>query len=178
MDLAAVWQRVLRAIRREPGVFSEIGSEEKATGEAIVVAIAASLLGGLGAVWPGGARFGIGSWLSGGIVGGLIGLAVGTGIYFLIGRLFKSQGTYIGLFRAAGFAWAPQALGIIPVLGTIVGGVWSILLFIRAVRETQSVSDGTATAVVLIPIGIGFLIGILFFFAAIAALFGFAAANS
>ncbi len=178
MDLAAMWQRVLRAIRQEPGVFSEIGSDEKATGEAIVVAIGASLLGGLGAVWPGGARFSGGSWITGALGAGTLGIAIVTGVYFLVAKLFKSQGTYVTLFRAVGYGSAPSALGIIPVVGTIVGAVWSIVLMIRAVRETQGVTSGAAAAVVLIPVAIGIVIALVVFFALAVALFGFAAGES
>ncbi len=173
MDLAAVWQRVLRAVRREPGVFGEVGSDEKATGEAIVVAVVASLIGGLGTIWSG--TFDVGSWIGGAIGTGTLGLAIGVGILFLMGKLFQSRGTYLGLFRAGGYASAPTALGIVPVVGVIVGSVWSIVLMIRAVRETQEVTDGAAVAIVLIPVGVGILIAALAFAALFAAVFGFAA---
>lgn len=177
MDLAAVWQRVLRAFRRESGVFGEIGADEKATGEAIVVAIGAALVGGLGALWPGDPPFQAGSWITSAIGTGTIGLAIGVGILFLVGRLFSSRGTYIALFRAAGFASAPGALAIIPVVGVFAGAVWSIVLMIRAVKETQEVSDGASVAIVLIPLAVGILIAVLAFAALFAALFGFAAAD-
>lgn len=173
MDLAAVWQRVLRAVRLEPGVLGEVGSDEKATGEAIVVAVGASLIGGLGAIWS--RTFDVGSWIGGAIGTGTLGLAIGVGILFLIGRLFQSRGTYLGLFRGGGYASAPTALGIVPVVGTIVGSVWSIVLMIRAVRETQEVTDGAAVAIVLIPVAVGILIAALAFAALFAAFFGLAA---
>lgn len=173
MDLAAVWQRVLRAFRREPGVFGEVGSDEKATGEAIVVAVAAALIGGLGTIWAGGLD--AGSWIGTAIGTGTLGLAIGVGILFLIGRLFQSRGTYIALFRAGGYAYAPAALGIVPVVGAIAGSVWSVVLMIRAVRETQEVSDGAAVAIVLIPVAVGILIAALAFATLFAALFGLAA---
>ncbi len=177
VDLAAVWQRVRRAVRRESGIFSEVGADEKATGEAVVVAIGAAMVGGLGALWPGEPRFAAGSWITTAIGTGTLGLAIGVGVIFLIGRLFKSQGTYVALFRAAGYASAPSALGIVPVIGGIAGAVWSIVLMVRAVKETQGVTDGAATAIVLIPVAVGIILGALLFAALFAAFLGFAAAG-
>ncbi|MEX0699919.1 MAG: YIP1 family protein, partial [Acidimicrobiia bacterium] len=97
---------------------------------------------------------------------------------FVLSRMFKGQGTYIQLFRGLGFATAPQALGLIPIIGGIVGGIWSLLLAIRAVKETQQVTDGAAVAIVLIPAAI---IGVLVFLLLVVlsiALFGAAAASS
>jgi len=158
-------------------VFGEIGADDRATGEAVLVAIGASLIGGLQALWPGDPPFAAGSWIVGAIVGGTLGLAVGVGIVFLIGWLFSGSGTYVGLFRAAGYASAPGALAVVPVVGGIVGGVWSIVLLIRAVKETQEVSDGKAVAIVLIPVAVGIILGVLLFAALFAALIGLDAAS-
>lgn len=172
MDFTAIWARVQRAIRLEPGVYSEIGGDQKATGEALAVAIGASLISGLGSIFPGGARFGFGGWLFGAVIGVPIGLAIGTGILWLISRLFAAQGEYINLFRGLGYASAPQALGLIPFIG-IVGSIWSLILAIRAVKETQNVSDGQAIAIVLIPVVIGIILAVLIAAAAFVAFLGF-----
>ena len=68
----------------------------------------------------------------------------------------------------------PTALGIIPVVGGLVGGIWSIICAIRAVKETQSVSQGAAVAIVLIPVAILFVIGLVLAFAIGLALLGIA----
>jgi hypothetical protein len=178
VDFNAIWARVQRAVRREPGVFGEIGADPKATGEAIAVAVAASLISGLGAIWPGGARFGFVGWIIGAAIGSVIGLGIGTAILYVISRFFRAQGEFINLFRGLGYATAPQALGIIPFVGGIVGAIWSLLLAIRAVKETQNTTEGTAVAIVLIPVAIGLLLGLLLAFAALVAFFGFEAANN
>ncbi|MGQ0848944.1 MAG: YIP1 family protein [Actinomycetota bacterium] len=159
--------RVKRALKLEAGVYQEIGNDQKATQQAIVVTIAASLIGGLGSLLgPGTFRFG--GWLFGGIFS-VLGLAIGTGVLWLVSRLFQGTGEYINLFRSLGYATAPQALGIIPIIGGIVGAVWSIVLAIRAVKETQNVTDGASAATVLIPVVIGLVIGLI-----LAAVIGFA----
>lgn len=104
----------------------------------------------------------------------MIGLFIWTGIIFLVGRLFKGQAGYMQLLRGMGFASAPFALGIIPIIGGIVGIVYSLIVQIRAVREINRVSDGSAAATVLIPFGVLFLLGILVFAAIVAAFIGLA----
>jgi hypothetical protein len=117
----------------------------------------AALVGGLGALFGG--RFG--GWILSGVYA-VVGLAIGAGILFLLSRLFKGQGTYISLVRGLGYAYAPQALAVIPFIGAVVGGIWSLILAIRAVKETQRVSDGAAVAIVLIPaLVIGFIVFVL-----------------
>lgn len=171
--LNAIIERVKRAVTLSPGVYQEIGNDPQATTQGIIVAAAAALIGGLGALFGG--RFG--GWILTPIYA-IVGLAIGTAILFVLSRMFKGQGTYIQMFRGLGFATAPQALGLIPIIGGIVGGIWSLLLAIRAVKETQQVTDGAAVAIVLIPAAI---IGVLVFLVLVVlsiAIFGAAAANS
>ncbi len=176
MDFNVIWPRIQRAVKLEEGVYEEIGNDDDATIQAMVVVAIAALISGLGTlIGPG--RFRVGGWILGAILAATIGLAIGAGIIFLISRLFKAQGGFIQLFRSLGYAYAPAALGIIPIIGGIVGGVWSVVLAIRAVKETQSVSQGAAVAIVLIPVAIVLLLSFLAF-AAMLAMLGFAAANS
>lgn len=176
MDFNVIWPRIQRAVKLEEGVYEEIGNDDSATVQAMVVVGIAALISGLGTlIGPG--RFSIGGWIFGAILSATIGLAIGAGILFVISRLFKAQGGYIQLFRSLGYAYAPTALGIIPVVGGLVGGIWSVILAIRAVKETQSVSQGAAIAIVLIPVAILVILAFLAF-AAVLAMLGFAAANS
>jgi len=169
VDFNVILDRVQRAVTLKEGVYAEIGSDQAATGQAIVVAAVAGLIS---SVTGAGGFFGR---IIGGI-GGVIGLAIFSGVIFLIGRLFKGQGQYVELFRGLGYASAPSALGLIPFLGWI-GGIWSVVLAIRAVKEINKVSDGAAAVTVLIPVVvIGFLVFILVVLAGIAML-GFAAAT-
>jgi hypothetical protein len=166
--------RLKRALKLEAGVFQEIGADPAATVQAIIVVVAAALIGGLGAlIGPG--EFGFGSWIFSGIFS-VVGLAVGAGIIYLVSRLFKAQGDYMSLFRSLGYASAPQALSIIPIVGGIVGAIWSIILAIRAVKETQTVGDGTAVAIVLIPAAIVFVILLILVLAVGMAILGLGAA--
>jgi hypothetical protein len=44
VDFQAIWQRVQRAVKREDGVYAEIGADSAATVQAIVVVGIASLI--------------------------------------------------------------------------------------------------------------------------------------
>lgn len=166
--------RLRRVLKLEAGVFQEIGADPAATVQAIIVVVVASLIGGLGVlIGPG--DFGFGSWLLSGLFS-VVGLAVGAGILYLLSRMFKAQGDYMSLFRSLGYASAPQALSIIPIIGGIVGVIWSIILAIRAVKETQNVGDGTAVAIVLIPAAIVFVIVLILVLAVGMAILGLGAA--
>ncbi len=174
MDFNVIWPRIQRAVKLEDGVYEEIGNDDSATIQAMVVVAIAALISGLGTlIGPG--RFGIGGWIFGAILSATLGLAIGTGILFIVSRLFKAQGGFIELFRALGYAYAPSALGIIPIIGGLVGGIWSIICAIKAVKETQSVSQGAAVAIVLIPVAIVLAIVMIFAFVIGMALMGIAA---
>jgi hypothetical protein len=58
------------------------------------------------------------------------------------------------MLRVIGFAFAPQALGIVPCLGTAIGFVWTCVAGFIAVRQGLDL-DNTKT---LITIGIGALL--------------------
>lgn len=161
-------ERLRRALQLQPAVYQEIAADEAATGQAVAVAAVAGLIGNL---------TGSGSFLGrviAGAVGAVIGLFIWTGIIFLIGKLFQGQGTYIQLLRGLGYSSAPFALGIIPFLGFL-GFIYAIIMQIRAVREINRVSDGAAVATVLIPWAVFVVLGLLVFFAVVAAVLGFGA---
>ena len=177
MDLNAIWARLLRVLKLEPGVFEEVGQDEKATGEAFVIAIAASLIGGISSI---GGEFGsgVGGWIFGAIIGAPLGLLIGTGILFLVGKLFKGQGEYIQLLRGLGYASGVNAASIVPFIGGLVAVVYGLILAIRAVQEINRVSQGAAIATVLIPAAIVFVLVLFIAIVAGIAFLGMAAANS
>lgn len=177
MDFNAIWERVQRAIKLVPGVYEEIGNDQRATGQAMVVMGAASLISGLAPIFGPG-DFGFGGWIGGAALAATLGLAIITGVIYIIGKFFQGQGEYIQLFRSLGFAGAPGALGIIPWIGGLAGVVWTVILAIRAVKEINRVSDGAAIATVLIPAAIFGILAVLLIILAGIALLGFAASQS
>lgn len=139
-----VLDRLGRVLRLEQGVYAEIAADERSTGHAVVVSAAAFAIGNLTA------DGGFVTRIAGGAVGGVLGLFVWTGILFVLSKLFQGRGSYTALARGIGYAAAPFALGVVPLLG-FVGMLYSAVLQIRAVREIQQVPGGAAAAIVLIP---------------------------
>lgn len=137
--------RVKGVLRFEPGIFSEIAEDSGATGQACVVFAVAVLLGslwGLPAVliaWP----------------LGFIGLAIVAGLFQLVARLFAGEGpTYAGWLRAVLFATAPVALGVIPLLGTMIGAIFNLILQIVAIRDVSGMSTGAAVMTWIIAMAV------------------------
>ncbi len=171
----SLMDRVLRAVKLDPAIYREVAKDDSKTTEAMLVVFLANLVGGLGAIF-GPARFRFVGWIVGAVVAATIGLAIGAGILWLIGKLFGGKAEFMEMFRPLGYATAPTALGIIPVLGTFVGSIWSIVCAVIAVRESEEISTGAAVAIVLIPVAIVFVLAILAG-AALLATLGFAAGS-
>ena len=163
---STMMSRLQRMLKNENGVFAEIGADKSATVQALIIAAAANLLANLFPVR-------VGTWI-GALIGGVIAVAIGAGIFWLLAKAFKGNGDYGSMFRATGYAMAPQALGVIPIIGSIVGFFWTLWLLVKAVKETQHTTNGGAWATVLIPMAVLFLLAFLLFAAFIAALTGIA----
>lgn len=146
--LEAISARLPRVLKLEDPVFGEIADDEKSTIQAVVVTAIAAIIGNLTAE---------GNFL-GNILAGLIvapiGLFIWTGILFVVGKMFGGQGTYSQLLRPIGYAGAPFALGIVPVIGGIAGLVYSAIIQVRAVMSVNKVGQGSAVATVIIPMAV------------------------
>lgn len=179
------WNRVTAVLRFEPGIFNEIAQDNKATGQACVVFGVAVLLGSLWTlpVVPL-------AWLF-----GFLGLAIMTGLFMLLARMFAGgpppEGAadpdgvredrrdemppYSGWFRAILFASAPVAFGVVPLVGSLIGAIFSLILEIVAIRELSGISTGAAVMVWIIAIlvpGILLVVGIMIFGFSLLAIFG------
>lgn len=148
---ASLMDRLLRAVKLDPVFYREVAKDDTKTTEAMLVVFLANLIGGLGAIF-GPTRFRFFGWIVGAIVAATIGLAIGAGILWLLGKLFGGKAEFLEMFRPLGYATAPGALGIIPVIGSFIGSIWSIACAVIAVRESEEVSTGAAVAIVLIPV--------------------------
>ncbi len=101
---------------------------------------------------------------------------IGVGIQFLVAKAFKGQGTFLTQSYTTLLYQAPiyiitsllGLLAIIPVAGAIIAGIMGLALFVYSVvlnvyqiMATHRLSGGKATAVVLIPYAIGFVLLLL-----------------
>jgi hypothetical protein len=80
-------------------------------------------------------------------------LLVMTGIIHALLKLLRSgQSGPEATFRVLSYSAAPLLLGVIPFIGPIIGGVWSIGLTIIGLKQAHRTSFATASFAVLIPI--------------------------
>lgn len=86
----------------------------------------------------------------------LISLFLSAGVAHLLLKLFGgTSGGYSLTTRVFAFAYSPQILGMVPVLGSIAGFIWMVVIAIIGVREAHHTTTGRAAAAILIPLSIG-----------------------
>lgn len=181
----SAWNRVTAVLRFEPGIFNEIAQDNKATGQACVVFGVALLLSFFWTlpIVPV-------AWLF-----GFLGMAIMTGLFMLLARMFAGgpapdeaanpdglgedrrddMPPYSGWFRAMLFASSPLAFGVVPLVGTLIGSIFSLILETVAIRELSGISTGAAVMAwiiaMLVP-AILLVVGIMVFGLSLLAIFG------
>ncbi len=146
-------KRIERVIKFDKTVFKEIRDDKDALMQAVIVLIIASVLG---YIW------GLGPFVVVMVIAAPLAWLVYTAVLFVIAKLFGGKATYTGYLKVLGYAEAPMALGIIPVLGGLVGGIWSLILAIYATRDAHEISMGKAKSDVMIPAVIAVVLALLF----------------
>jgi hypothetical protein len=167
-----LWDRVLRAVKLDPTLYKEVSGDDSKTTEAMLVVAIAAGIGGLGPIISP-VDFRVGTWIASIILAPTLGLAIGSGVLWLIGKLFSGRAQFIEMFRPLGYAYAPSALGIVPFIGGLVGGIWSLVCAVIAVRESEEVTTGAAAAIVLIPAAVVFVLALIVAAALVATFVGF-----
>jgi hypothetical protein len=161
--------RAIRAARLDETAYEEVARDSEATTQALLVVVAAGILGGIG-----GLRGGAGPLVAG-IIFAPAAWALGSALAYFVGsRVFSVKGvTWIEVARALGFAQAPgvfNVLGIIPILGGLVGlavGIWTLITGVIALRTALRITTSQAiiTAVlswVVAAVVIGVVLGTIF----------------
>ncbi len=95
-----------------------------------------------------------------------IGFFISVGIYYLIARAFGGQGTFLAqsyntLLYSVPIGILSLLLRLIPILGALAGfalGIYAIVLNIFSIMAVHRLSGGKATAVVLIPVAVAFVL--------------------
>ncbi len=177
-------ERILRVFKLDRTVFAEVEHDESATSQAAIVVAIVAALSVIGTIIQmltslvGGNDLDFGGLLMSIIatlVVTFINWAIWSGVTHLVGtKLFKGEATIGEMLRVIGFAQAPQMLGIIPCIGGMIGGIWSLIAGYFAIKEGLDL-DNTGTivsilvgwlvtvvvrAVVFSVLGIGGLVGI------------------
>lgn len=168
----ALMDRVMRAVKLDPTVYKEVSADDTKTTEAMLVVAIAAAIGGLGTIiGPG--NFTFGGWILSIALAPTLGLGIGTGVLWIIGKLFNGKAAFMEMFRPLGYAYAPSTLSIIPIIGGFIGLVWSMVCAVIAVRESEEVTTGSAAAIVLIPSAILFVILLIAAAAIVGTLIGY-----
>ena len=159
---SSFFNRVKRVFNFETDVYPEVAADGQAALEAIVVIAVSSLLfGSITSM----ALFFIVIPLS------LVQTAVSAGLVSIAAKLFNPESPgFAPWFRALGFAEAPLALGLIPVVGSFVGLLYWIATGIAAIHRVARLPVGLAilTWVVAWLIPFVFLMFLVFLFGGLA----------
>lgn len=140
--------RMLGAAVLDTSVYREVTEDRFATGQALLVVVATTIMAGIG-----GLRAGV-TGLVVGLVGSLIGWVLYAAVTYWLGssifRARRTPGALSGLLRALGFASSPRILlflGFIPVFGIVIGVlvlVWTLVTTVIALQEALNLATGGA----------------------------------
>jgi hypothetical protein len=89
-------------------------------------------------------------------------IVVGSGVIHLCVMIVGgNRKGFEATFRAISYSQSALLFYIVPVIGSIVGGIYYLILIILGVREGHEISTGKAVLAVLLPLIIVFGLGIL-----------------
>jgi hypothetical protein len=90
----------------------------------------------------------------------VIGLFIAAGIiHLLVTLIARPMSTgFETTFRVLAFSNVTALISWIPILGSLVGGIWYVVLSVFGVREGHATSTGKAAAIVLIPAAVALFI--------------------
>jgi hypothetical protein len=168
-------ERILRVFKLDRTIFAEVEHDESATTQAATVVAIVAVLSVIGTIIQmlfslvRGGKPAIGGVILSVVVTFVITFinwAVWSGVTYLVGtKLFKGEATFGEMLRVIGFAYAPQMLGIVPCIGGIVGGIWSLIASYFAIKEGLDLDDtGTIVTILvgwLVTVVISAVIGML-----------------
>ena len=91
-------------------------------------------------------------------------LVIVAGILHLLVLIFVRPGNagFEATFRIASYTQVTQLVTWIPIIGSIIGAIWAIVLYIFGVREVHGTSTGTVALVVLIPVAVVLILLVIF----------------
>ena len=130
-------------LKLEPGISEEIAADPNGTRQGLIVFVVGNAAASI--------------WLLPIILItvpiGLLVTAIYAGLLCLLSRLFSNDvPPYPNWFRTLLFTSAPSALGIIPFIGGVVGGIYVLVLQVVAIRDLARITTGAAVVVWLVVV--------------------------
>lgn len=163
-----MFERIVGVFKLDAATFESIEHDQAATGQAALVVLIAAVISGAGSVI--GATI-AGQGGAGGFFSTLISVFAGWFIwsfltYFIGTRFFGGQANMGEMLRVIGFAYAPQVLGIIPCLGSLVGAIWSLAAAFIGIRQGLDLSNGKTFLTIIVGfvvyLAVALALGMLF----------------
>ena len=144
--------RVIGVLKLDVNTYEEIEADESATAQAAIVVTIVAVIGGL---IGGGISAATGGSFLGSFLSQLLGAYISWGVwsvvtYFVGTSLFGGKSTIGEMLRVLGFAQAPGILGIIPVCGSFVGWIWTLVCTFIAIRHGLDLDNGKAAMTAVI----------------------------
>lgn len=150
------FKRIECVVKLDNAVFKEIRDDKDALKQAIVVLYLSAIIA---SIWGIIASFGI--FLVVILIVAPIGWLIWTGILHIIAKILGGKASFKGYLKVTGYSEAPMALGIIPIIGQLIGCIWSLACMVVATREAHEISTGKAVVVVLLPLAILLILAML-----------------
>jgi len=162
--------RLVRVIKLDKTVFSEIEHDEAANTEAAIVVIAAAFLAAVGTGISSGS---VVAFLVRLIIGPLVGWLLWSWVTMFVGtRFFGGEADFWEMARTLGYANAPSALGLfafIPCAGLLVGlEAWGLSLIVGYFAVQEALDLPTDKTILTIVIGwvivfvVNLVVGLMF----------------
>jgi len=100
-----------------------------------------------------------------------VGLLLWTGLLHLPLRMFHKERQSLKMtLRIVSYAAGPSVLAVVPIIGSTVGGVWSLVLTVIGIREAHGMSTRKALLCVLFAIGVPIWIAVVIIIAILASI--------
>jgi len=137
----------VKKVMLEPSATFEDMKREGGIGTPLVFAL---IITAIASIWS--IIFTVGMAIPGVLIGAVIGPFIGAAIvHVMLMILGAAKHGYETTYRTMCYSSAPQVLGIIPFLGLLVGGIWSLVALIIGVSKSQETTTLKAAVAVILP---------------------------
>ena len=97
----------------------------------------------------------------------LFAVAISSGVVHLLLLIFNGAAHGFGTtVRVFCYAYSPAIFGVVPLLGGLIGGIWSVVLVIIGLREAHETDAWKTVAAVLLPLAGAIILLFMMMFAA------------
>lgn len=158
-------ERILGVFKLQANVFNAISRDPDAGLQAGLIVALVSVLLALGSqISPIFGDLGLAANFLIAVIWTFISWILWAGIVYFAGRLLASRRVpFNQILTVTGFAYAPQALAILPWFGALAGSIWSLAAAFVAIRQIMGVDNRRAA--LLVVLGVAFYLGGVLLFA-------------